>query len=174
MHPVNPLLNAAQNLQGVPQQVHADIIHCVNNIDVNNPVGSQEYTDYLRNLINVAVYGDDSGGQGLSYLIEVIGTELATLSYIETAIDQVDDNVQIVTTEEVTIPHLPIIQHEALGRAITASHHIMEDWNHAATSGNIDRNRFGNLATVRDQLLDLAHALVTTRDGLLGLLAMLP
>lgn len=174
MNPANPLLTVAQNIPGLPQQLHAELIHCVTNIDVNNPAASQEYTDYARNLINLAVDGDSSGGQGLTYLLEVIGTELSTLSYIEVNLEQLGDAVQFLSTEVVTIPDLPLMQHEGVGQGVTAAHNIMDDWNRAVKSETIDRSRFSNLGAARDHLSDVANSLSTTRNALLDLLSQLP
>jgi hypothetical protein len=161
----NPLVALAQNIPGIPPAFHSQIIENVSYIDLANPGGNTQYTEYVTSLINIAINGDDGGGQGLEYLIEVIGNELGALSYIEVNLEQLDGGVQILTTEAVPIPELPIIQNEAVGRGITAAHNLMDEWNQAVKSGNLDRSSFANLGTVRDQLNDLAHDLATTRDA---------
>lgn len=170
----SPLVTAAQNITGLPPNILEMIIEYTSYIDLNNPAGSQQYTDYVRSLITNAVEGDGDGGQGLDYFIRVIGEELAVLSYIEANLSQLDDGAQVVMSEEHAIPDRPVMQHEGVGRGVTAAHHLIEEWNEAVRSGTVDRSRFANLGTVQGQLNDLSGELWTIKDQLLNLASQLP
>jgi hypothetical protein len=170
----SPLVTAAQGIPGLPALIHGQIIEYTGYIDLNDVPGTKQYADHVRSLIRLALEGDSEGGQGLDYLIDVIGEELAALSYIEVNLDQYGDGTQVVTSEVIPVPDRPLMQHEGVGRGVTAAHRLIEEWNRAVRSGNLDPANFADLAAVRDQLSDLANGLATTRSALVNFESQLP